>query len=283
MTISARTMVTTRSVSFIAITFVLSSVSAGAGYWLLQRGYPAAGQATAIFMMSCPGIAGVVCALLFERGRRLHALGIVFRPNWGWLLAYLGGVGFSGIALATNIFIGRSTTHLPHNIYQFSIAFLLTNPLVQTILATIEEELGWRGYLYYLWREAGFWQYSLWTGLMWGIWHAPGIILFKANYPDAPWTGALAFVLLCMLIAPLMTLIRDKGKSVIAAGICHGTLDATDIASTVIAKNSSPLWQGDGGIGGFVSAGVFAVGIALFQRYGTSAQSLRTHDKDTHT
>jgi uncharacterized protein len=261
----ARISVTARSIIFLALMLGLSGVAAGVGHWLIRGGYAAAGQATVIFMMSSPGIAGIICAILFERGRRLDALGFAFRPNWWWLLSYVGGIGFSGIALAVNVFIGRSPIHSPHNLPQFALAFLLINPLVQTILATLEEELGWRGYLYGLWRKAGFWKCSLGTGLIWGVWHAPGIILFEANYPEHPLIGAAAFIPLCMLIAPLVTLARDQGRSVIAAGICHGTINATDIASTVMVRSKSPLWQGDGGVGGFVAGAVLVIAIAVFR------------------
>jgi uncharacterized protein len=217
--------------------------------------------------MAGPGISGVACALLFERGRCLEALGIAVRPNWWWLLAYAAGIAFSGIALAANIFAGGGVFSSPPRVLQFAVSFLLINPVVQTLLATLEEELGWRGYLYGLWRQHGFWRYSLGTGIVWGVWHVPGIILFKINYPDLPWIGAAILVLLCMLFAPLMALARDRGGSVIAAGILHGVANATEIASMLMVKSASPLWQGDAGAGGLIAATFFLIVIAVFRRY----------------
>lgn len=219
-----------------------------------------------------PSTAGVACALLFERGRRAVALGIGIRPNWWWFGAYGLGIAFSAVSLAATISIGHGAIVGPSSVPLFALSALVINPIVQMALAILAEELGWRGYLYGVWRRLGFWRCSLATGLVWGVWHAPGIVLFKLNYPDYPWIGAAIFVPFCVLAAPLMTLLRDRGGSVIAAGVFHGTVNATDIAIMMLAKSASPLWQGNTGIGGFIAVVLCFFLVVLFRRGNNDIQ-----------
>jgi len=51
------------------------------------------------------------------------------------------------------------------------------------------EEAGWRGYLLHEWKHMQFWKASLFIGLIWGIWHAP-LILLGYNYPQHSPTGS---------------------------------------------------------------------------------------------
>lgn len=261
---------------FLALSFAISWAAAFVSYYLSQQHRDLAAQIAATFMIGGPGLAGIVCAVLFERGHRAAALGLRFKANWWWLLAYLTGILFSVIAPAAAVFVGKGAFTAPRSAPQFALAWLLINPAVQIVLATVTEELGWRGYLYGLWRPFGFWRYSLVTGLIWGVWHVPGIVLFKVNYPDHPWLGAAAFVPYCMLFAPVVTLMRDKGKSVITGGIVHGAANSTDLASGMVVKSPSDLWQGDTGLGGVVSLVASLVLVALVRR--REPQSMETND-----
>jgi membrane protease YdiL (CAAX protease family) len=88
------------------------------------------------------------------------------------------------------------------------------------------EEAGWRGFLLGELRHLGFWNSSLVIGIIWGIWHAP-LILMGHNYPDHPQSGVFMMIVFCMLFSPLLTLVREKSDSVLAAAILHGTFNAT--------------------------------------------------------
>jgi membrane protease YdiL (CAAX protease family) len=41
--------------------------------------------------------------------------------------------------------------------------------ILHSVIYTLTQELGWRGYLYHLWRRYGF-SHSLAVGLIWGLW-----------------------------------------------------------------------------------------------------------------
>lgn len=236
----------------------------GAAFMRLHR--VEAAQVALLFMMAGPGLAGIVCAWVFERGRVKTALGLRLRPNAGWLVAFGTGVGFSAIAFAANIVAGGATAGTPPDPSEFALNALLINSLIEAALVTCAEEFGWRGYLYDLWRGFGFWRYSFATGLLWGIWHVPGIVLFDINYSGHSWLGAEYFVFLMILFAPLLTLARDWGQSVIAAGILHGVANATESAGLSIVKSASPLWQGDAGLGGLIAVSIGLILVILLRR-----------------
>lgn len=110
------------------------------------------------------------------------------------------------------------------------VALLLAQALGAGIsinaVAAFGEELGWRGYLYKQWAHLGFWRRALVVGAIWGVWHAP-IILQGHNYPQHPVIGVGMMVVFCVLLAPLMDLARERGASVWAAAIMHGTVNAS--------------------------------------------------------
>jgi membrane protease YdiL (CAAX protease family) len=144
-------------------------------------------------------------------------------------------------------------------------AAITINALISTVLLTFTEELGWRGYLHGLWRQAGFWKTSLAIGVVWGVWHAPAIYLFGLNYPDDRALGIGLFVAFCMLLSPMLTLVRDRGRSVWAAGLFHGTFNAVGPLTLGMISNPTFPWNGIVGIGGFVALAL-GVGVTLLLR-----------------
>jgi hypothetical protein len=95
---------------------------------------------------------------------------------------------------------------------------------------------------------------------VWGVWHAPAIFFYGLNYPDNAVLGVGLFTLYCMMLAPLLTLVRDRGASVWAAGLMHGTFNA--VGGLTLGMLSQPTfpWNGIVGLGGFVA---LAIGVIL--------------------
>ena len=70
-----------------------------------------------------------------------------------------------------------------------TFAVLPVNILVATV-AAFGEELGWRGFLTTALAPLGFWPSALIIGILWGLWHAPMILLgYNFMRPDV--TGLL--------------------------------------------------------------------------------------------
>lgn len=211
-----------------------------------------------------PTIAGVICAVFLEtRGERIKTLGLRFKPNRWWQFAWLIGIGLSaGSIFATMLVTGRGLADFTHFYFAFgpisegdwafagATLFSATAlVLLKSITAALTEEIGWRGYLYHLWRCAGFWRYSLAVGLAWGLWHAPFILLLRDTDADLPLAGLGLLTLTCVLLSPLMTVVRDHG-SVVAASILHGAVNAMSAITVFAVAGSRFPWGGFFGFGG---------------------------------
>jgi membrane protease YdiL (CAAX protease family) len=92
-------------------------------------------------------------------------------------------------------------------------------------LAAFGEELGWRGFLLAELKKRSFIRATLLIGFIWGFWHAP-IILMGHNFPQHPQWGVLFMIIFCMLYTFLLIYISIKAKSVIAASVMHGSINA---------------------------------------------------------
>lgn len=114
------------------------------------------------------------------------------------------------------------------------------------------EEAGWRGYLLHEWKHMQFWKASLFIGLIWGIWHAP-LILLGYNYPEHPQLGVLMMTVWCILLTPVFIYITLKAKSVIAAAVMHGTLNASVGIPIMVIKGGNDLTTGITGLPGFIA------------------------------
>lgn len=284
-----------KSLVFLALTFALSwGVTIGFGYTEIARD-PSDSIVVLFAMMAGPAIAALVCAFAFEKGRRVQALGLAFKPNWWWLSAWLIPLAIAAASVAATLLLSdRSYVDIADSIAaaaavnapeqaelmrQMPNATLIVvagaatiGALVNAPILALTEELGWRGYLHFLWRPFGFWRASLGTGFVWGVWHAPAIYLYGLNYPDHRVLGVGVFVVFCMLLSPLMTLVRDRAGSVWAAGIFHGTINA--LGSLTLAAVSDPTfpWNGIVGVGGLVALALGVLGV-LALRPGAGPRS----------
>ena len=117
---------------------------------------------------------------------------------------------------------------LPNGTVGLAIMGILV-AVASSIVFALTEEMGWRGYLYRQWRQLGFWRYSLLTGLIWGVWHWPMVIYFGVVFSDNRLAGLAYYPLSTLLLAPLMTLLRDKDNSIWAPGIYHGVVNTIGI------------------------------------------------------
>jgi uncharacterized protein len=269
--------------TYLLLTFGLCWLLALAFYLspLEYEGIPAYG--VAMFYMLIPG----VVALVIDRraGRNLKkSLWLNFRPNFWWLAAWLVPVGLSFAALGAALLIpgvgfdwgmqglltlleGMLTeeqmAEAREEIASFPPLLLFAIQLGQALAAgaTINavfglgEELGWRGLMLRELAHRGFWTSAGIIGFFWGLWHAP-LILQGHNYPEAPVLGVAVMTLWCILLSPIFSWLTVKCRSVIAAAILHGTLNASAGFSIVYLDNVIPLITG---IHGLVGMGLLLI------------------------
>lgn len=286
---------TGKSIAFLALTFAFSWAIAIGGWAMGAAASPVTAVGALSGMMTGPAIAALICAFAFEKARRAEALGLRLKPNWWWLFAYLIAIALCAASMAATILLsdrtlgdlqenvlsaarqaGQDVSQVPQNLPLGPIILLqalVVGALINAVLLTFTEELGWRGYLHHLWRPSGFWRASLGTGVIWGVWHAPAIYLFGHNYPDHRVLGVGIFVVFCTLLSPIMTLVRDRAGSVWAAGILHGTINALAGVTIIWLSDPSFPWSGMVGIGGYIALALGVVLVFLMQRGARGAQA----------
>jgi hypothetical protein len=108
---------TNKAIVFLAITFLLSwGVTIGGHFSGLREGLGQYGPVLILVaMMAGPGIAAFICAIVFEKGRRVEALGLHIRPNIWWVWAWLIPIALSYASLAfTLLLTGLPDRHGGH-------------------------------------------------------------------------------------------------------------------------------------------------------------------------
>lgn len=245
------------------------------GSWLSGHRNPTEIGVLLLAFAASPGFSAVLCTIAFERARWREALGIGFRPNIWWLWAIL-------IPLLTILVTIVLTSLLgPYQISRTDAAVaeaakVMSFPAAQglsglvthmalmlagySVLFSLAEELGWRGFLYGLWRSFGFWRTALATGFVWGVWHWPLIYLYGVNYSNAPVIGVIVFPVYTMLTACLFTVVRDRSGSVWGAGIMHGGMNTFSLLFLFSLGDFGWPW-GVAGIGGILTASLAVLAV----------------------
>ena len=155
-----------------------------------------------------------------------------------------------------------------------AVAFTLLSGMLAGItinaLFAFGEEVGWRGYLLKQFKGKSFLGTAVIIGIVWGLWHAP-LILMGHNYPQHPQWGVLLMVVVCILMSFIIQYFRIKSGSVIVAAIMHGTCNA--VAGTTMffvgLDRFNDLLDGACGLAGMLAMLVVAAVIFLFDRYVT--------------
>jgi len=111
-----------------------------------------------------------------------------------------------------------------------SLAFLL-NPLID-IVATMGEELGWRGFLLPRLVKSGMneWQALAASGAIWGIWHAP-LVARGWDFWGHPVLGPIMMVVFCTMFGIVVGWLRLASGSVWVPAFAHGVLNGATPAA----------------------------------------------------
>jgi len=133
-------------------------------------------------------------------------------------------------------------------------------------IAGFGEEIGWRGFLLKEFKEMHFLKASLIIGFIWGIWHAP-LILMGHNYPQHPQIGVIMMIIYCILLTPIFQYITIKSKSVITAAIAHGTHNAVVGFVIMATYGGNDLITGATGFAGFITLLVFNIVFFIYDYY----------------
>jgi membrane protease YdiL (CAAX protease family) len=129
------------------------------------------------------------------------------------------------------------------------------------------EEWGWRGYLLPRLLPLGQWRAFLIGGVIWGLWHAP-LILLGYNYAQHPVAGVFFFTLVCVLLGTLLGWMRLATGSIWPAVLAHGSINALGTLVAVLGREDTPLDTALVGITGWPGWLVLAalVGVLVLTR-----------------
>ena len=87
------------------------------------------------------------------------------------------------------------------------------------------------------------------------------------NYPQHPLPGVLMMVIWTLLLAPIFGYVTLKARSVIAAAIIHGTLNATAGLPLLVIVGGNDLTVGITGLAGFLVLAVINLMIFVYDRF----------------
>lgn len=197
----------------------------------------------------------------------LVAVGIAVSAALG--LVRLDLTGFSGYAAQLEATLPGGALPGGMDVRTLVLVQLVALPLgalVNSLLA-FGEEIGWRGWLLPALLPLGTWPALLLGGVVWGLWHAPVILLgYNFGRPDV--TGLLLMVGGCVAWGVLLGWLRLSSGSVWPAVVAHGSLNAAgSMVLLVVAAGVTPD-MGVVGPLGVVAWGVLGVVAAVLALTG---------------
>lgn len=144
---------------------------------------------------------------------------------------------------------------------------LLLGPILNFIPA-LGEELGWRGYLLpKLIEKMGNIKAIILTGIIWGLWHLPVIIMghnYGFDYWGYPYLGIIGMILFCIFIGMFFAYLSIRTKSAIPCAIAHGALNAVAAVAIFFANGTQNVLFGPTPVGlvggiGFIVTGIVCI------------------------
>lgn len=256
---------------------------------------------TATGIMFAPAISNVLTRLVTKEGWKELWIAPKIKTGWRyWLLVWLGtpiliAVGailyflffpdnFDPSMQAFNDTMAESGLEITFTSTLAAIQIgmgILIAPLVN-LIPIFGEEFGWRGYLLPKLLTLGEKKAYIYSGIIWGLWHAPIIAMghnYGLDYPGAPWSGILMFVWATFIYGTFFGWVSLRAKSVWPAVIGHAVLNGT--ASAVVfftAGSPNPLLGPL--VAGVIGSAGFAIATALIFLRGIPKAEAETTESE---
>lgn len=269
-----------------ALTLIYRALGGGVGF-----GY----QAYGMFYMFLPTLVALLMRAVGGKGQRGCNTMLRFRPCWSWAVAiglaivsvfislglsslFVDVVSYKEGTAAQLAAAGFTPEMVEQNMAQISMIpdwAMLLSTIFSGIVAGVTinalfafgEEYGWRCYMVAEMAEKRFLPSALFIGAVWGIWHAPLILLYGHNYPTERGWGVAMMVLFCVAAGIVELYFVLKSGSVWPAVFIHGTINALAGITVVMQPGVSPLLFGYQGVAGVVSLLIVAFGLYLWDRF----------------
>ena len=227
-------LVRSRVAGFIAFLIVLTAAVTFAG-----PGTEGSGLRSLLIMWS-PGLAAIAASLLTRRsfGQIGWRLGPVRWLVAGWLIpivyaapayALVWVTGLGAVPSSTFLERARLTLGMPTEgngmVIAAAFGYITVVNLLPSMVLALGEEIGWRGFLVpELAKSGGFRKAAVWSGLIWGGWHLPGVLSGAYGAASTPLAFRVAcFLSLVVTTAVIMAWLRMKSGSIWPVAIMHAT------------------------------------------------------------
>ena len=254
-----------------------------------------------VVMMAFP----LVTAVWLQKrdGKKFNHTGLVnLKLSWTWLVALILPIVIACITLCINLLmpnveydyslnyiieqyhlpeeartaIGNSLSTIPPIVLALII---ITNAVfcgcTANALVAFGEEYGWRCYLVDALKGRKFFKVALFIGFVWGLWHAP-LILMGHNYPNERVFGVFLMIIHCILLGVVQLYLVSKSKSVIPAAILHGTYNAIAALPLCYIKGGNDFVNGVTGFSGMIATALVIVAIFIFDRFVSKENIMAT-------
>lgn len=215
-----------------------------------------------------------------------------FRPRWSWAAAWLTAPAVVLLAILINgtLFGQLSFQEAMQSLLastgvegaEEAISQMMSLPPAVIIIGTIisgliagatinalfafGEEYGWRYYMVEGLRGMNFWKAALFIGIVWGLWHAP-VILMGHNYPDHRIVGIFMMVAMCILLGVIELYFVRKSGTVWPAAIFHGTVNALAGMNQMLVVGTDVQLTGITGLSGFIAMAIVILALWLYDRH----------------
>jgi membrane protease YdiL (CAAX protease family) len=148
----------------------------------------------------------------------------------------------------------------------FALIFL-ANTIIGPVIGipfTFSEEYGWRSYLLPKLLPLGRLRALITHGIIWGIWHAP-IILMGHNYPGYPIWGVFLMIILTILSGIILGWLYFASGSIFVPAFAHGVMNNAASSFIIIVTLFNPTL---GGITGAVGLGILLTAVLILHFSG---------------
>lgn len=130
----------------------------------------------------------------------------------------------------------------------------ITSGFTVNAVFALGEEYGWRGVLADELAPLGPARSTLLTGVLWGLWHVPLIVL-GFNFGPQWGAGMAAMVVFCLALSPLLRWGRVQTGSVLAPAVLHGGFNGMSGLMVLLISGASPLMAPPVGLVGAAAVG----------------------------
>jgi membrane protease YdiL (CAAX protease family) len=161
---------------------------------------------------------------------------------------------------------GETRVHIAWVTFWAGLGNAFTAAILLNSIFTFGEEFGWRGYLLPRLAPLGGVTAAVVVGVVWGLWHAPIILLDGYNFPGYPIPGVAAMILFTVPLSIILAWLRLESRSVWPGVLLHAAINAQAGVVLLLLSHGNSLLRPPVGLLGTVPFWILAVWLIQTRR-----------------